>query len=126
MFKVKLINPPDTNKNGLQQVLFNRGITNVKEYLNANISNSLNDFSSFGIDKLREGATALVKHITAKDRILLIVDSDADGFTSAALLINYLHDLFPSFVENYLDWYIHDWIIEDCYFITKEEYEALK
>ena len=37
----------------------------------------------------------------------MIVDSDCDGFTSSALLINYLYDLFPAWVQNNLDWFIH-------------------
>lgn len=36
-----------------------------------------------------------------------MVDCDADGYTSAALLINYLYKLFPTWVENNLTWYMH-------------------
>ena len=39
---------------------------------------------------------------------LVIVDCDCDGYTSAALLINYLYKLFPTWVVNHLDWYMHD------------------
>lgn len=35
------------------------------------------------------------------------MDSDADGFTSSAILINYLHDLFPAWVENNLTYILH-------------------
>lgn len=38
---------------------------------------------------------------------LVIIDSDADGFTSSAILINYLHDFFPAWVENKLDYIVH-------------------
>lgn len=40
--------------------------------------------------------------------MLVIVDADADGYTSAALLINYLYDIFPSWVVNHVDWYMHE------------------
>lgn len=33
--------------------------------------------------------------------------SDADGYTSAAIIINYLHDLFPDYAENNIDWFLH-------------------
>ena len=36
------------------------------------------------------------------------MDSDADGFTSSAILLNYLHDLFPTWVENRVSYRVHD------------------
>lgn len=30
------------------------------------------------------------------------------GFTASALLINYLHDLFPNWVETKLKWWVHE------------------
>lgn len=40
--------------------------------------------------------------------MIVIVDCDCDGYTSAAILINYLHDLFPTYVESKLIYYVHD------------------
>ena len=40
----------------------------------------------------------LAKHIVNQDKIFIQVDSDADGFTSAAALINYLNMRFPGTV----------------------------
>lgn len=40
-------------------------------------------------------------------RKLRVCKSDADGFTSSAILINYLHDLFPAWVENNLTYILH-------------------
>lgn len=34
--------------------------------------------------------------------------SDCDGYTSSAILINYLHDTFPAFVDNCLNWFHHE------------------
>ena len=39
---------------------------------------------------------------------LIIVDCDCDGYTSAALLINYLYKIFPAWVINHVTWYMHD------------------
>ena len=35
------------------------------------------------------------------------MDSDCDGYTSAALLMNYLYCLFPSFVNNNISYRVH-------------------
>mgnify|MGYP003291506356 CR=1 FL=1 len=49
----------------------------------------------------------LVKHISQNDKVLIQVDSDCDGYTSAAALINYLNCLFPGFVQNNIYYRIH-------------------
>ena len=49
-----------------------------------------------------------MKAISQKGRMMVIVDCDCDGYTAAALLINYLHKLFPTWVEIYVNWYMHD------------------
>ena len=46
------------------------------------------------------------------------MDCDCDGFTAATLLIDYLHELFPSWVENKIDWFLHEGKqhgLSDCY-----------
>ena len=50
----------------------------------------------------------LLKTIAKKEKAIIIVDSDCDGFTSSALLLNYLYDLFPDWIENYVDYFLHD------------------
>ena len=49
----------------------------------------------------------LIQHIAQNDKILIQVDSDCDGYTSAALLINYLNCLFPNFVKNNISYRMH-------------------
>lgn len=49
----------------------------------------------------------LIKHIANNDHIFIQIDSDADGYTSAALLINYLYLICPYYVENYITYRIH-------------------
>ncbi len=123
--KYKLIKPINENYTAQEQVLTNRGIAykDIQHYLHTT-DNDINDFKLLGEEKLKNAATALIGAIDLGSRVSIIVDSDDDGFTSSALLINYLYDLFPSFVENHLSWYIHqgkqhglndcvDWIIEN-------------
>lgn len=57
---------------------------------------------------MRDAAFQLVSAIKNNENVLVIVDSDTDGFTSSAILINYLHDLFPSWEEGHLEYIMHD------------------
>ena len=57
---------------------------------------------------MREGVAVLIRHIKAQDRAAVIIDVDCDGCCSSAILINYLHNLFPAWVENCLTYYMND------------------
>lgn len=59
------------------------------------------------IDNIQDGAKMLAKHIALNDDILVQVDSDCDGFTSSAFLINYLNCLFPGYVQHKVHYRIH-------------------
>lgn len=50
----------------------------------------------------------LLKHIKNNDKIFIQVDSDCDGFTSSAILINYLNCLFPHFVQTNITYRLHE------------------
>ena len=90
----------------VEQVLANRGIApeNVEHYLNTSDQDILDPKL---IANMREGAQMLIKHIAQNDKVLVQIDSDCDGYTSAATLINYLNCLFPGFVQNNLFYRIH-------------------
>ena len=90
----------------VEQVLANRGISpeNVEHYLHTTDADILNPNM---IMNMREGAAMLVTHISQNDKVLVQIDSDCDGYTSAAALINYLNCLFPGFVQNNLYYRIH-------------------
>ena len=49
----------------------------------------------------------MVSHIARESKVFVIVDSDCDGYTSSALLINYLNNLFPGFVQNNISYSMH-------------------
>ena len=49
----------------------------------------------------------LVSHIAQNSKVMIQIDSDVDGFTSAALLINYLNCLFPAFAQNQISYRTH-------------------
>ena len=107
--KYKLINQVNANYNSIEQILVNRGIkiTDIEHYLNTT-DKDINEPIAFGEERMKSAATALINTIYKDEEAVVIVDCDCDGFTSSAILINYLHDLFPSWVENKLKWYIHE------------------
>lgn len=99
--------PPNREVSAVERVLTNRGIAlhEINHYLRTSDEDIL-DPKLF--DNIKEGASMLARHIANKDRILVVVDCDCDGFTSSALLLNYLYRHFPAYVINYIDYYIHE------------------
>ena len=99
----ELINPREKNS-AIEQVLFNRGIKDINHYLNTDDSDILDPML---LDNMEEGAKLLVSHIARGSKVMVQVDSDVDGMTSAALLLNYLNCLFPAFVQNKISYRPH-------------------
>lgn len=100
----QLINPRRPGTSAIEQVLLNRGIEDVHHYLNTVDADIL---SPLDLDNIEEGAKLLVSHIARESKVFVIVDSDCDGYTSSALLINYLNNLFPGFVQNNISYSMH-------------------
>ena len=92
--------------NAVERVLTNRGIAlaEIEHYLHTTDNDILDPKT---IKNIEEGAKMLIKHISQNDDILVQIDSDCDGFTSAATFINYLYCLFPAFVKNHVSYRIH-------------------
>ena len=104
----QLITPgiPHQGLSAVEQVLANRGIApeHVDHYLHTTDEDI---FPPTLFPTVTDGARMLVKHISQNDKVLIQVDSDCDGYTSAAALINYLNCLFPGFVQNNIYYRIH-------------------
>ena len=107
--KYQLIKEVNPNYSAIEQILTNRGIAyeKINHYINTT-DDDINSFLEFGEKTLYKAAKKLLFHIQGgKSKVVIIVDSDCDGFTSSALLINYLYKLFPAWVENNLSWVLH-------------------
>ena len=104
--KYKLIAPVQQQYTPVEQVLHNRGITDINKYIHSKF-NDINPPRELGIDKLHEGLTMLAKHMGYQDKTAIIIDPDVDGNTSSALLLHYLHQLYPSFAES-IEWIFHE------------------
>lgn len=103
----QLIAPRVPSMSMVEQVLTNRGIQQkeVEHYLNTTNADILNPAL---IANLQDGVKLLIKHISQNDKIFIQIDSDCDGYTSAATLINYLNRLFPGFVQNNISYRLHE------------------
>ena len=106
--KYQLIKPINNNYSPIEQILTNRGIpfNEIQHYLNTT-DKDINPPEALGEDKLKAAAAALIQTIKFNEHAIIVVDSDADGFTSSAILINYLYDLFPTWVQKNLTYILH-------------------
>ena len=105
----KLIEPVNKNKNltAVERVLTNRGLLleDIEHYLNVSDEDIL---GLNQIDNLLEGVKMLLPHIYQEDDMMVQVDSDADGYCSAAIFINYLNSIFPGYVQNHIYYQLHE------------------
>ena len=96
--KYKLIAKPNKNYSPMQQILVNRGIDvkDIEHYLKTSDADILNPDL---LDNMVEGVKRLVSAIKNQEKMFLIVDCDADGFTASAALVNYIYKVFPSAMD---------------------------
>lgn len=92
---------------GIERVLTNRGIklNEIEHYLNTTDNDILNPLL---IANMEKGAQMLIHHVANNSKILIQVDSDCDGYTSAATLINYLNCIAPYYTQHYVSYRLHD------------------
>lgn len=105
--KYSLIQKVNPEYTVVEQVCINRGVAldKVPEFLN---TTDKHVHSPMLLDNMMSGVGRLIKHIAEQNKVLLIVDSDADGYTSSAAFVNYLNTVFPTFVRNSLDIHLHN------------------
>ena len=89
--KTKLINE-NFKKDYVNQLLKSRGIENPEDYYNPG-----REFLQppTDLENVERGAYVLMGALAMEEKILIVVDSDNDGFTSATIMYNYLKDLDP-------------------------------
>lgn len=80
-------------------MLTNRGIPidEISHYLNSSAAD-IESYTELGEELLKAAAASIIKAIKNNAAACVVVDADCDGYTSAAILMNYLYDLFPSWV----------------------------
>lgn len=98
--------PQKADYSVVERVFAARGVPpeDIEHYLHTTEADILPSSSITNIDA---GIKMLISHLAQKDKIFIQVDSDCDGFTSAACLMNYLNCLFPGSVQNNFYYRIH-------------------
>ena len=94
----KLVNENFKNNYG-ERLLQARGVENVELFLNPDSSCVQ---SPSDLNNIEAGAELLYNVMMKKGKILLVVDSDCDGFTSAAIIYQYIKDLVSDICIKYL------------------------
>ena len=105
--RYQLIAPRDEALSAVEQVLFNRGINpkDIEHFKYPSVNDLVNPEK---LAHIKDGVAMLISHIERNDKIFIQVDSDCDGYTSSAILINYLNCLFPHYVQTQISYRIHD------------------
>ena len=105
--RYQLIAPRDEALSAVEQVLFNRGINpkDIEHFKYPSVNDLVNPEK---LEHIKDGVAMLISHIERNDKIFIQVDSDCDGYTSSAILINYLNCLFPHYVQTQVSYRIHD------------------
>ena len=91
----------------IEQIFENRNIksADINHYLHTTKEDIL---SPTLLDNMDTGAKMLISHLFNNDKIFIQVDSDVDGFTSAAALINYINMIAPGRAQQNIQYRLHD------------------
>ena len=91
----KLFNEPTLGT--MRQVLYNRGMQTKEDqdrWVNASFWIDMNSPFKFGKENVETAVELMRLAVEHEAPLTVIVDSDADGFTSAAIFLNYMYDLY--------------------------------
>ena len=91
----KLFNEP--TQNTMRQVLYNRGIKTKEDqdkWINASFWTDMNSPFAFGKENVEKALQMISTVVHYNLPLIVVVDADADGFTSAAIFLNYIYDLY--------------------------------
>lgn len=86
-------------ENCIQDILRARGVENIEAYVNPS-KEWEND--AHKLEHIDEAAQKLIKHLQKDSKIVIVVDADCDGNTSAAILWNYIKHFFPNSCLRYV------------------------
>ena len=103
----KIIAPRVDGTSLLSQILLNRGFKNLEDITHYLMVDEHDLIDPLLLDNMQEGVKLLVKHISLNSNTLIVIDSDCDGYTSSAILLNYLNRIFPSWIQNHIYYFIH-------------------
>jgi len=77
----------------LSEILIDRGVQDIYTFLHPTAECELDPY---GLENIDLAAELLLRHLRANSKIMFVVDSDCDGFTSSSILWLYIKHLFPN------------------------------
>lgn len=77
----------------LETILRNRGVEDIKNFLNP-LEDNIEDINNY--DNIDIWISTFLKHIDNEDSVGIVVDSDFDGFSSASFIYQYIKLLNPN------------------------------
>lgn len=97
----ELIGTNDYKVFPLETVLANRGIEDIDAFLNVGKHN-VHHYSL--LDNIEDAVDMIVSNLVKDGKVLIIADSDLDGYTSSAIMWNYIKRIYP---DANLDFHVH-------------------
>ena len=90
----------------IEWIFANRGIhpEDINHYLHTSQQDIINPRF---LDNIAQGAQMFITHLLSGDKIFIQIDSDVDGYTSAAALMNYANFLAPGLTQQNISYRIH-------------------
>ena len=79
----------------LDEILINRGVEEEKLNLFKNPNKEDCDNCAYWLDNIEDGVKQLLWHLENNKKICFVVDADADGYTSSAILWLYVRKVYP-------------------------------
>lgn len=85
--------------NEINCILKAKGITNIEPFLNPTKEHLEDEFLLDNIEKARD---RFLLHLNNNSKMLIVVDPDVDGFTSASMLYQYIKQIKPTANVDYI------------------------
>lgn len=96
----RLYNNSDNNTSDvIAEVLKNRGVEDYEKYLQLDESVVI---PYENLDNINKAVELFIQHFNQKNKIEILVDSDPDGFCSAAMMYSYIKKLDAEYPVNYI------------------------
>lgn len=86
----------------IKTIFNNRGISDLHSFINCDEKSEIHYSKLKNIDK---GVDCLLHHLEKGNHIFIQADSDIDGYSSAAILISYINEMFP---DGKVTWRLQD------------------
>lgn len=102
---------PDWFINPTQYIMYHRGINSSQEqekWLAAGWEDTYDWIELDDSDKMQQACLELAKTIADNGTVQVLADCDCDGYTSAAIILNYLFSREPEWTQEHCSYILHD------------------